>query len=289
MNQLKTSVANRLDKMVWAANVVKRASNWQSIGAQTVMAWIGRQDGVFTVESRVGVRLQAPRNDAARAPLVEVATQDQYRLDGWTCGTTISLVIDIGAHVGAFTCVAAQHFPAAQFVCVEPSATSVQWLRRNIQGNGLAGRTTVLEAAVADEDGYVTFWETGDVSSLSSLDAIPGAKERRTRSISFKSIFSGAGEQHQGAMCRVAVKMDCEGGEYAVILRGETECWSRVDYLFLEYHPSRQGTFNDLVAALRGYGLILGWNSPARNTAELGMAYFSRETSPGGAEASGAE
>ncbi len=97
--------------------------------------------------------------DAADHTFAPHLVQDGY----WEWWTTQFLarnlrpgerVIDAGAGIGYFTLLAADLVGAAgRVLALEPNAQSAALLRRNVQLNGLAGRVTVEEAALAGGGG----------------------------------------------------------------------------------------------------------------------------------------
>jgi FkbM family methyltransferase len=252
-----------------ASNARRVFRNWPEVWGRVALSWLGYSGGVFTVETRSGLRLQAPADPQARWPLVEVLSEDAYRLgsiDWASAGPAI--VLDIGAHVGTFACALAQRAGRARFVCVEPSPVTSGWLARNLEANNLSGRVTILRAAVAGTDGEGTLWELGDASGESSTIEGRG-NPVPVRTVSLESLVSRAGGPPE------VVKIDCEGGEYDAILSSPDWCWKRVRYLFLEHHPVAGHCFGELRDRLRRLGLEPLWHDVGPDP-ELGMACFAR-------------
>jgi FkbM family methyltransferase len=257
-------------KKFCCASQARRAfRNWPDVWGRVALSWLGYSGGVFTVETRSGLRLQAPADPVARQPLLEVLAEDAYRLgsiDWASAGEAI--VFDIGAHVGSFACALAQRAERARVVCVEPSPVTSDWLARNIELNNLSRRVTIVRAAVAGTDGEGTLWELGDASPESSTI------ERRgnpvpVRTVSLESLVSHAGGPPE------VVKMDCEGGEYDAILNSPDWCWKGVRYLFLEHHPVSGHCFDELGDYLHRVGLKPLWHNVGPDP-DLGMACFAR-------------
>lgn len=195
---------------------------------------------------------------------------DVYRLSQIEFPATdrLNLVVDVGAHVGSFTCATAARLPAASFICVEPSPASAARLRSNIQVNGLSDRTTIIEAAIAATpgSGLLVGGQEG------SCEAFLGSSTENSvlvDLVSFEDLVTMAGAPPD------IVKLDCEGGEYDAVLESPAWCWQRVSHLFLEYHPVPGRSFEDLRARLAGLSLELIWQDPGSEPG-LGMAYFSR-------------
>ena len=256
-------------KFRMASNARRVFRNWPKIWGLSVLSWFGYNGDVFTVETRSGLRLQAPGAPMARGPFLEVLSQDAYRLgsiDWASAGPAI--VLDIGAHVGTFACALAQRAGQARVLCVEPSLVTSEWLARNLEANNLSGRVTIVRAAVAGTDGEGTLWESGDASVLSSTIE-SGGSPVPVKTLSLESLVSKAGGPPE------VVKIDCEGGEYDAILSSPDWCWERVRYLFLEHHPVDGHHFDELVDRLRRLGLEPLWYE-AGSELEFGMACFAR-------------
>ena len=163
-----------LAKLHWAANTVRRPDNWRAIGAKTILKWLGRSGGTFTVRTRSGVTVEAPGHGQARTPLIEVLAQDVYRLSHAQLDPTAAYEVqDVGAHVAAFTCLLASKLPRSRYTCAEPPSTSIDWLSRNIQLNHIADRASVVYAAVEINDGTAAFWEPAASSSVAVTNSGP--------------------------------------------------------------------------------------------------------------------
>lgn len=246
--------------------------NWPAVLARVVGSYFGWHRGVFTASSRSGVTVRAPNRVLARGPVFEVLAGDAYRLRDlrWEDPSRARHVIDVGAHVGSFTCTLAHRLPGATFTCVEPSRTTLTWLHANLVANELSARATVVAAAVAEVDGEIDLWGTDDVSCEASVIAGSGGHPTTVTAMSFDSLVALAGGRPD------IVKLDCEGGEYAAVLCASETSWATVQELFLEYHPVPGHTFGEIRTRLALLGLTLVWDSPDQRSAELGMAYFAR-------------
>jgi FkbM family methyltransferase len=264
-----TVLALAQKKFCLASKARRGFRNWPDVWARVALSWLGHSGGVFTVETRSGLRLQAPADPLARAPLFEVLAEDAYRLGSidWA-GAGQAIVLDIGAHVGSFACALAQRAERARIVCVEPSPVTSDWLAHNLEANNLSERVTILRAAVAGTDGEGTLWELGDASCESSTIEGRG-NPVPVRTVSLESLVSDAGGPPE------VVKIDCEGGEYDAILSSPDWCWKGVRYLFLEHHPVAGHCFEELRDYLHRLGLEPLWHDVGPDP-ELGMACFAR-------------
>src|ERR1035438_5619642 len=153
-----------------AISVVRNAKNWPSVLLATFRRRFHQSgpERVFELRTRRNVVLQCP-NTAAYHPIYEIVISDVYQLRAIRWMEPPQSVLDIGAHVGAFTCALAVDLPNATYTCVEPSDSTLHWLEHNLALNGLSNQTRVIGAAVASKDGEAILFEQGEASSVSSL------------------------------------------------------------------------------------------------------------------------
>lgn len=257
-----------------ATQVVTALRNWPTVLMAIAAARTGISTHRFVVRTRSGLTLEAPSAPVAYAPLLEVIVMDVYRLAqvDFPAPDRPRRVVDVGAHVGSFTCTAATRLPAASFTCVEPSPSTGGWLRANLQANGLCGRTTVVNAAIAAERGTGLLVGDQEGSCEASLDPSSGTG-LPVELVTFEDVVALAGGPPD------IVKLDCEGGEYDAVLESPAWCWQEVSHLFLEYHPVPGRSFDDLMARLEDLSLALVWQEPGSKPG-LGMAYFARSDHP---------
>lgn len=264
----RSTIGRRLRRAVTAVTVFR---NWPIVMAKFVLSWCGREQRAFEVRTRDGLVVRTPHRRSAMWPVIEVLGEDEYHLrhlDVSKLGPKPG-VLDVGAHVGSFTCLLAQRLPGAVFTCVEPAVGAIAWLENNLTQNRLESCSTVVQAAVADADGEATLWETSDVSCDASLLPIEGARVTTVPAVTFESAVVTV-----GAALRV-VKLDCEGGEYAAILESPRRCWDGVEYVFLEYHPVPDRQFDDIRRRFESLGLALVWHEPGPQP-RTGLAHFAR-------------
>lgn len=102
-----------------------------------------------------GLRLRVTR-DPLDVKIVRSVTSVQrsvYFPDEVGDASQVRLVVDLGAHHGIYTAVAAAEYPRARFVAVEPSLDALVELRRQVDVNALDGRVAVVPAALGAEAG----------------------------------------------------------------------------------------------------------------------------------------
>lgn len=125
-----------------------------------------------------------------------------------------SVFIDVGAWVGALTLYAAAL--GARVVALEPDLKALDQLRRNLAANpGLANQVTVVPRALSADTEPVRLGarrKPGD--SMSSTLLADRGETWHADAITPEAISGGI-----GAVSRHVLKIDIEGGEYAVLPR----------------------------------------------------------------------
>jgi FkbM family methyltransferase len=133
-------------------------------------------------------------------------------------------VLDIGAHVGYFTLMAAGHVgPTGHVWSFEPDPANRESLERNIDVNGMAARVSVLPLAVAGAVGESALYRMASDTGSSTL--YPSREPDGGRvAVSTTSLDAWAG--YHGWPAVDLVKLDAEGAEGAIVA-GMTELVSR--------------------------------------------------------------
>jgi FkbM family methyltransferase len=268
------------------AQTCRTFANWPALLADLGGARVGRGSAELTFVTRSGLRLSCPNVPGARLPLYEQFADDCYDI-GWVLGTRRDAplhVIDVGAHVGAFTLNLAKRGPAVQVDCYEPSPQSARYLRRNVEQNQLGDRVRVHESALADKAGSALLDDNSGGSVHNGLvrsehrlvDGDDALGSRGTVQVS-TSTFDDAVRDAGGAVD--VVKMDCEGGEYALVYASAPESWASVQRVVMEYHPVAGESWDELRTWFDGVGLRMVRHKS--NAPRLGTAWLARQTEGG--------
>lgn len=246
--------------------------NWPAMLWTMVLARLGVHRPELVAITRAGTRIVCPNDGRSRSPLFEVYADDEYSvraMQPWDAGRCV--VVDVGAHVGIFALTVCEQVPGAVVHCFEPSADAFAFLARNAAGNGLDRRIRVRNAAVSDVDGSLEFFEDAAGSCRNSLYpelARDGNLPTRVASVSFDSLVGEIGEDID------LLKLDCEGGEYPILLGASDSALQRVRRVALEYHPATGHSLAELQVRLVAAGFRQTLHRPIR--AGLGIAIFDR-------------
>lgn len=149
-----------------------------------------------------------------------VYQHDEYKLAGLPDLPDDALIVDVGAHIGAFARKAHQRWPKAKIVCVEPVAENVEFLRRNV-GHFAA----VIHAACTYEPQLVLWrsFEPGKSCSTGGSMALPPgewpnqqgyhySQEPLAGTVTLEDILRQAGRSRIDLL-----KLDCEEGEFSIL------------------------------------------------------------------------
>lgn len=210
------------------------------LGSIVSRSIVGRPDELdFRVDDRLS--LLCPNRPGARVPVYEVFAEDTYRLQ-WFTGDLGDdpVAVDIGAHIGCFSLAFAVQHPLGRVEAFEASPSTARYLEKNVERNGLNDRVRCHQQAVAAENGTLEFADNIGGSSLNGLTAPDGAQKINVPCVSIASAFARAGVNV------AVVKIDTEGAEYDMILGSQTEEWSGVRRVVMEYHDVPGHSWSEL-------------------------------------------
>ena len=266
------------ERIYWARRVIQTPrtfTNWREIWRDMLAGRRGTGPESLTFRTRSGVLITTPNVPGARVPLYEIFAEDCYRLE-WFLGPLLDRpiqVVDIGGHVGTFACRLTQLHPKASVLSCEPSATTAGYLRRNAEQNGVADRVTVFERAVAATTGRAMFQDNGGGSGLNGLVTAGHESGPATEvlTMAFDELVNSAAAPVE------VIKIDCEGGEYDLVLGSSPSSWESVQRVVIEFHPVDGHGWPELREFFERVGLIeqdkVSWKG-------YGCVWLSREPLP---------
>lgn len=161
--------------------------------------------------------------------------------DNWT-------IIDLGAGLGDFSTYAAWRSPRGRVVAFEPFPESFALLQHNLRINGMHN-VEAQDCAVADATGKFSLNVDSKHATQHTITA-PGTRMIEVRAITLSEVFEAHGLDHCDFL-----KMDIEGGEYAILRGVEADVLKRVQRIALEYHDNTPaGKHDELVRLLQANG-----------------------------------
>jgi len=134
------------------------------------------------------------------------------------------VTFDVGANIGWYTTLFAQHCPSGQCHAFEPEPNVFVQLAENCALNGIAERVTLNNIGVSDVSGPATLYRFPNLShghSSMSFAVAPGARATACQLTTLDRYCA------EGRIDRVdLIKVDVEGAELSV-LRGATQLFAR--------------------------------------------------------------
>ena len=167
---------------------------------------------------------------------------DFYRLNGTVPGD-LNVILDIGAGIGEFAIQAGSKCPHSRIYGFEPFPESFRMFQKNIDANGFKNIFPV-EAAVSSVPGNLVMdTSSGNPLKYSALDASQsGIPVATIMLLDFIKQFDIETVD--------LLKIDCEGGEFSILLPLSNQELSRFKRIVMEYHDSITSHHHDELVSL---------------------------------------
>lgn len=146
------------------------------------------------------------------------------------------LVIDIGAHIGGTSLLAAGR--GAIVYSFEPFKDSFDVLEYNVERNGFFDRIKTFNVGVGDQTITKLFLHrnmSGTHSNYAMQKGLTPDRYEEVKIISIKDVFN----DNKIKRCSV-LKLDCEGAETRIIDDLDEELIAKIDQISLEFHDAKE-------------------------------------------------
>jgi FkbM family methyltransferase len=203
----------------------------------------------------IDVTLTDPRNvkflvtrDPVDARVVDDLTGSRRKMwiPAGRGGDDVELILDVGGHHGHYASAAAQVWPRARIIVVEPSEAAVALINRHIQMNALGDRVEVVQAAISDATGKGKLYHDPAGSWGSSLHDVGGGVNETVTLASLDDVLQGRRPD--------IVKCNAEGGEFSLIPQ-LLAAGLRPRLMVVMLHPEF-GDADALVASIEAAGFV---------------------------------
>jgi FkbM family methyltransferase len=205
----------------------------------------------YVCHLRNGIQLEVRGGTDDRHVIFEVFAAQVYPV----AVSGEQVVVDIGAHIGCFTALAAER--GARVLSFEPLPVNFAVLERNVKRNSIRN-ALLFQAAVGGKREPRALFLPDDITQTgrSSLQVARGVHCIMVPCLSLADIIR---ENH---LQRIdLLKIDCEGGEYEILFAASMESLEIVQSIVIENesnkHRPRGGHREDLIWHLRAAGFIV--------------------------------
>lgn len=177
-------------------------------------------------------------------------------IDGFNYTEPIKTVVDVGAHIGSFSIVAASKGKAQNVYAIEPDFNNFYLLKKNIKLNKFGKIIHPINVALSDKNGleplhYLKGLNSGQRSLVYNTDVF--TKIDYVPTITFKTLMSIIEDTPD------CLKMDIEAAEFKVLMKEENiDLLKRFTFIDIDIHsPANTDYFDEnTVSGLIEQGVI---------------------------------
>jgi FkbM family methyltransferase len=160
-------------------------------------------------------------------------------------------ILDVGAHIGVFTALAARAVPSGTVHAIEPATENIELLRRNVEVNRL-GNVRVHHVALGAATKQVDLFH--DVDNWGHSTCEPSVMEAAVRREPVRA-YSLTDFLESNDVRRVDyLKMNAEGAEYEILRAAPAPVVRRIGTMLIECHPHGPDGATGLAGWLRARG-----------------------------------
>ena len=209
-----------------------------------------------------GLQFTVRRNKRDAAILAEVFLDQEY-----TGGFRLPenpIVVDIGGYIGDFAIYAAKYLVAKKVITIEPSPQNFVLLETNIRNNNYRDRVIALQMAVTDGNPTKLNIDTAEAGQM-RVSAYYGNSHGQLKDVPGISLAQIMKEYSLPTID--LLKIDCEGGEYLILLTAPAEVLHATQNIIFEYHEidNFASMLAEVKERLAAEGFVLKTHGRGRN------------------------
>lgn len=208
-----------------------------------------------TYRLRAGYALTVPAGTTNVNPYIDVWLNHVYDAPDirWR---SVRTILDIGAHIGAFSLYAAKKSPNARIIACEPDPVTYAYLAKNVEQNRLGGRVKAIQSAVAGMEGQATLHVLPGRSEANSMyRSLQGSHDVSVAVSTLQAVF----DAEKIDRCDL-LKMNAEGVEYEILYGLPPAYLRRIDAIVMNFHlfvEQPRATPDELRSYLEANGFLV--------------------------------
>lgn len=226
---------------------------------------LGKKIVIYELRNNIKFRLRVGTPD--KITVLEVWKTNEY-IDSDFGIKRDDIVLDIGAHIGAFSILAAKSAANGRVFAYEPNKQNYSLLLENKRLNQIYNLST-FNYAVSDKKGCIELF-IGKLSSMHSIYRKNHKGSIKVKSSTLKDVFKTNNLKKVDYL-----KIDAEGSEYNILLNAPKFILRKVDKIVIEYHDYLNHNFSymDLKKHLEsnGFKVKVGGNMLIRKVLKVGL------------------
>jgi FkbM family methyltransferase len=200
--------------------------NWPTY----VSAQLGRsKQRRIVLELRNGISWEIRTVQSDLNVFSELVVYQAYSQHGFALGPK-DTIVDVGAHVGIFTALAARAAPKGRVFAFEPMADNYALLVRNVERNHL-GNVQLFNTALTNSTGKKTLYLSESTVHHTLHKGLLGTKPVSITASTLGELFRTAKLQRIDLL-----KLDCEGSEYEILYGCKPAMLKRIKRIVMECH-----------------------------------------------------
>ncbi len=190
------------------------------------------------------------RDQADASVAAEIFKLHEYRAADEAIRASVAPVLDVGAHSGMFSLYCRAINPTVPVYAVEPEPNNFIQLQKHLKENSINGVIAVKAALAATTGSERLAINTDSHNHYLVGETIPpGQRTIAVKTYRFRDFLQDY------SISRVSLlKMDIEGGEYAVFNGFAADDFSLVNFVIMEFHNQGQQTNHQIEQSLRQHG-----------------------------------
>lgn len=221
-HKAKTTIRHKIQT---AIETIKLFQNWPKI-ILGQFGFISKEGLVYKLRNGFKFKVSS---DNDYSPFIDVWLKKVY-IPSDDYLKECYIVVDIGAHVGAFSVFAATHNKGIRVLSYEPHPENFAILQANIKLNQISN-VSAFQLAIADERGKFKLF----VSPFSLAHSLINSKEDDTaidiQCITLEDVLKNISQ------CDL-LKLDCEGAEYGIFFSTTEQLLRKVKFITAEVHET---------------------------------------------------